>query len=499
MPRRRLLGLAAVSMLLVLIWPGPLVAQQRIWKAGTSRAKITPQQPLWMAGYGGRDHPAEGTLHDIWIKVLALEAADGRRGVVITSDVCGFSKITYETICAQLNRRCGLDRCEVMLTCSHTHTGPALRECLQDYYPMDDQQRALNDQYTLQLEKTIVEKVDEALREMTPATLWASEGTADFAVNRRNNRESEVPELRRRGVKLKGPVDHSVPVLIVRTPQRHLRAAVFAYACHTTTLSFYQWSGDYAGFAQIALEKNHPGMQAMFYMGCGADQNPLPRRSVELCRKYGEMLAAAVEEVLSKPARPKATWGLSRFSRGLSQFSHSENGTVPLRNARVIRQTLSKPARPIAPTLQTLFEFVDLDFERTMTAEDLKDYASKGGLYGRWAKRMLKRLDEGETFAKCYPYAVQVWKLGDDQLWISLGGEVVVDYALKFKATYGPQTWVNGFAHDLTAYIPSRRVWDEGGYEGGALGEYGLPAMRWAPDVEDRITACVQRLVGRLK
>ena len=45
------------------------------------------------------------------------------------------------------------------------------------------------------------------------------------------------------------------------------------------------------------------------------------------------------------------------------------------------------------------------------------------------------------------------------------------------------------------AYIPSRRVWEEGGYEGGYLGEYGLPAMRWTADVEDRITAGVERLV----
>jgi hypothetical protein len=247
-----------------------------------------------------------------------------------------------------------------------------------------------------------------------------------------------------------------VPVLVVRTPEGGLRAVVFAYACHTTTLSSYEWSGDYAGFAQIALEENHPGMQAMFYAGCGADQNPLPRRSVELCRHYGEMLAAAVEEVLRKPCRP------------------------------------------IASTLQTRFEFVDLNFQRTMTAEDLREYAAKGGLYGRWAERMLKQLDEGQTFAKSYPYAIQVWKLGADQLWISMGGEVVVDYSLQFKARYGPSTWVNGFAHDLTAYIPSRRVWEEGGYEGGALGEYGLPAMRWAPDLEDRITACIQRLVAEL-
>jgi hypothetical protein len=485
--------LSVALVILVSTWAGAVAGEEMGWKAGTARAKITPDEPLWMAGYAARDRPAEGTLHDIWIKVLALEDAEGRRAVVITSDVCGFSKISWETICDALKGRFGLDRSRVMLTCSHTHTGPALRECLRDYYPMSDEQRARNNRYTLELEETIAQKVGEALGKMTPAALFAAQGTTDFAVNRRNNRESEVPDLRERGVALKGPVDHDVPVLVVRTPEGALRAAVFSYACHTTTLSLNQWSGDYAGFAQIALEKNHPGMQAMFHVGCGADQNPMPRRKVEFCQKYGEMLAAAVEEVLGT-------------GRGIT--SPPRKGTVPdqpsvgarLRENRDSPRTAAAPlsgtpGRPIAPTLQTVFEFVDLDFERVMTAEDLEGYAAKGGLYGRWARRMLKRLEEGETFATSYPYAVQVWKLGD-QVWISLGGEVVVDYAIKFKAKYGPRTWVNGFAHDLTAYIPSRRVWEEGGYEGGALGEYGLPAMRWAPDLEDRITACVAKLVG---
>jgi hypothetical protein len=109
-------------------------------------------------------------------------------------------------------------------------------------------------------------------------------------------------------------------------------------------------------------------------------------------------------------------------------------------------------------------------------------------------------LDEAKKaqFAKSYPYPVQAWKLGDSQLWISLGGEAVVDYALRLKSTYGKGTWVTAYAQELVAYIPSRRVWDEGGYEGGYLYEYMLPADRWAPDVEDRIVRAVQHMMPSL-
>jgi hypothetical protein len=74
-----------------------------------------------------------------------------------------------------------------------------------------------------------------------------------------------------------------------------------------------------------------------------------------------------------------------------------------------------------------------------------------------------------------------------------------VDYSLRFRAEYGERTWTTSYAHDLTAYIPSRRNWLEGGYEVAYLYEYMLPADRWAPDIEDRIAAAVGRLVRQVE
>lgn len=66
--------------------PSVAAAQPAVWKAGTARVKITPESPLWMAGYGGRDHVAEGTTSDLWAKVLVLEDAKARRVALITLD-----------------------------------------------------------------------------------------------------------------------------------------------------------------------------------------------------------------------------------------------------------------------------------------------------------------------------------------------------------------------------------------------------------------------------
>ena len=167
--------------------------------------------------------------------------------------------------------------------------------------------------------------------------------------------------------------------------------------------------------------------------------------------------------------------------------------------AAAVEEVLRTRMRPIAPHLTTEFQFIDLDYERPLSESQLRASAGKGRYEGRRARRLLEQLKQGKPLAGSYPYPVQAWRLGKNQLWIGLGGEVVVDYSLRLKATYGPQTWVTGCANDVMAYIPSQRVWQEGGYEAGAFSVYGLPTDRWAPGAEERIAACVDRLVKSLK
>jgi hypothetical protein len=431
---------------------------EAVWRAGVSRAVITPETPVWLAGYGSRRVP-DGKLHDLWMKALALEAPDGERAVLITSDFQGVPRSMSDRVFAAVQKKCGLERRQIMFTFSHNHCGPRLGDDLIDYYPVDAEQERLVAEYTDAMVVRTVELVTAAIADLSPAKLEQGEGKATFAVNRRNNREADVPDLIARGVPLAGPVDHSVPVLRVTAPDGRIRAILFGYACHPTTLSFMTWCGDYPGFAQELLEQRHPGATAMFVNTCGGDQNPLPRREVELCRKYGRMLADAVTEAL----------------------------TVPL--------------QAVSGRLQTAFELIELPYLQVVSAADLRALLQdSNSLKARWAVRMLAKLEAGDKFETASPYPVHVWLLGNEMRWIGLGAETVVDYALRFKSEYGNGTWVMGYADDMLAYIPSRRVWEEGGYEGGSsLYEYGRPAFRWQGDMEDRISAAVSRLFRNLE
>lgn len=452
---RRLLRCVVAASVLWLVTVLPALAAPG-WKAGVAKSVITPGKAVWLAGYGSKRVP-DGKLHDLWMKALALEDAEGRRVVLITSDFQGVPKVMSDRVFEQLQRKFQLTRAQVMFTFSHNHCGPRLGDDLVDYYPVEAEQVALVEEYTAVMVTNCVAMVGESLARLAPAELKQGEGRATFAVNRRNNKEAEVPGIIARGEPLKGPVDHTVPVLTVTRPDGKLEVVLFGYACHPTTLSFLTWCGDYPGFAQLEIEKAHPGATAMFVNTCGGDQNPLPRRSVELCERYGKLLATGVEEALKQPLRP------------------------------------------VSSGLRTAFEMIDLPYLKTVSREELEAAAKESGIRARWATRLLQELDRRKQFPDAYPYPVHAWRLGTEMLVIGMGAETVVDYALRFKREFGPGTWVMGYADDMIAYIPSRRVWEEGGYEGGTfLFEYGRPAFRWAGDIEDRISATVHKLVQQV-
>jgi neutral ceramidase len=448
-------SVAIVCLAAVLVFQN---AQAAEWRAGIARAVITPSEPVWLAGYGSKRAP-DGKIHDLWMKALALEDDAKNRAVLVTSDFQGVPKVMSDRVFLAVDEQFGLKRHQVMITFSHNHCGPRLGDDLVDYYPVDPAQVKLVNQYTDLMVKSMVKMIGDSLNDLAPAHLAQGKGAATFAVNRRENPEADVPRMLAEGVPLKGPVDHDVPVLTVARPDGTVRVILFGYACHPTTLSFRTWCGDYPGFAQLEIEQNHPGVTAMFVNTCGGDQNPLPRRTVELCQQYGHRLATGVEEGLA--------------------------GTMT----------------PVGVALRTSFEMIDLPYTKVVDRNDLTQaIESNNVILARWGQRMLAKMDAGEDFPAAYPYPIHAWQLGEEMLVIGMGAETVVDYALRFKKEFGSGTWVCGYADDMIAYIPSRRVWEEGGYEGGAkLYEYGRPAFRWGGDIEDRIAEAVHRLVAEAK
>ena len=191
-------GLICVGISLSLLTQGVAQEGKTSWKAGVAKAVITPEKSVWLAGYGSKRAP-DGKLHDIWMKSLALEAPDGKRAILVTSDFQGVPKEMSDAVFVQLKKKHNLERHQVMITFSHNHCGPRLGLDLVDYYPIEAEQVKLVDEYTDQMVLKMVSMIGESIANLAPATLNMGEGRATFAVNRRNNKEAEVPNIIAKG------------------------------------------------------------------------------------------------------------------------------------------------------------------------------------------------------------------------------------------------------------------------------------------------------------
>ncbi len=458
-----LLCLAAVSCLTALNLPAADRAwandQQTSLKAGVASDVITPEQSMWMAGYAARTKPSDGKVHDLHAKALALEDNRGARLVIVTVDLISIPRPLRDWLEKEVNRRYKLPPQGLLLSASHTHYGPELRaQRVSFWWGLSSEEIRQANKYLEHLQEQLLELVGRAIDNLAPAKLGYTHARAGFAMNRRLKTEGGF----RNSPNPDGPVDHDVPVLRVDGPEGKLQAVVFGYACHNTTLNFYRFCGDYAGFAQLYLEQEHPGTTAMFIAGCGADQNPYPRRgsrSLEYCMEHGRALANGVESALA------------------------------------VRAT------PVRAPIRSVLETVTLEFAEPPTREQLAEQAKSVDKYDRrHAEQLLKELEQTGKICTTYPYLVQVVQFGDDLTMVALAGEVVVDYSLRLKAELaGPPVWVAGYCNDVLGYIPSLRVLREGGYEGGgAMRNTTLPGP-FAPSVEKLIVDKVHELVDRVR
>ena len=423
------------------------------WQAGAAKADITPTESVPLAGYGGKTRMSQRVEHPIWLKALALKDDSGATSVLVTADLVGLSDRMIAVIAKSALEKHGIPRERLILNTSHNHSCPVTEDVLWLYYEFTPEEAAARDRYTQMVYARYEQVIGNAIAALVPAELAFEQGLAGVAVNRRRSRG---PESRAFG----GQVDQDVPVITVKAGNE-IKAIMFGYSCHTTALGGLSINGDYAGFAQLELEKSFPGSVALFVQNCGGDANPLPRirgkdvEATELAGMYGRILAEAVRQVIAGTMKPLSG---------------------PVRAAMGETELFLQPGIPL---------------------EELKQRVPNlTGMPKREFEHFIRQHEQLGSTPDRVKYPIQVWRFGPDFTFIALTGETVVDYSLKFKAAYGwNNTWVCGYNNDLLSYVPSLRVLKEGGYEGvTGMFEYGHRAP-YTETVEQQITTKVEELV----
>lgn len=445
----------------------PMSSTRLSYKAAAASVCITPEEPLWLAGYATRTKPARGKISDLYASALALEDSAGQRFVIASTDVIAVTPAISEPVAEVARTRHGLSRKQLLLAATHTHYAPEFRADKQAFFSIPDEYAARFPNNVERISTALTQAIDQAFERLVPARLIAGKASANFAHNRRN-RSTNVADSP------DNVVDHDVPLLdCVDAAGRHI-AVVFSYACHNTTIDpdDLRYCGDWAGFAKETLQQAHPGLTALFVPGAGADQDPQPRGTIDLSRQHGQQIADAIQ------------------------------------------QAMAGPGIEITGPIQVEWEDVDLALETRCRDTITKMLKCDDPPQQVKAQYLLASLERGETLISSYPAPIQVVRLGSELAILALSGEPVVEWAHKLKdrfekltksapsngeasAHHPPLIWVAGYCNDMFGYLPTRRVQTEGGYEGGRANLWSWIPAPFADDVEDRVTEAVARLVAK--
>ena len=434
---------AALALYLFASLTGRAETPETIRPVGVAKIDITPDFPIRLNGYYGRNAEATNAAQHLFAKALAIGSDADGPAVIITLDNCIVPWGVRAEVLNRLQKRAHLLPERIAICASHTHTAPCLSGAAPNLFGMDipAADQAHIDRYTRIVIDDLVQVALAALKDRRPATLAWGQSKAFFAANRR------TPG---------GPVDDDLPFLTVTDAKGNLRAILANYACHCTTLGgkFTEFCGDWAGYAQEYLEQDHPGAVVMTAIGCAADANPNPRGTLELAQKHGHEFTDAVNT------------------------------------------SLAHTAFPLFGKLECRLKQIELPLDIPTNRLQWEALAKQTNAIGYHARKNLARLDRGEKLETEIPYPVQVWNFGNDLAMVFLPGEVVVDYSLRLKKEFdSARLWVNAYSGYVPCYIPSTRILKEGGYEGGgAMVYYDHPA-RFGPDTEERILYAVHEIM----
>jgi len=408
-------------------------------QVGVATIDITPRYAIRLTGYAVRKKESEGVTQRLWAKALAFGTDRERPAILITVDNCGVPASVRDEVVSRLGKATRIRPEKVAICSSHTHTGPVVKGFAPNIFgeALPPEQQAKVERYTGELTDALETVALRALQNRQPAKLTRALGQAGFAANRRTKG---------------GPVDHDLPALFVSDPSGNIRAVFANYACHCTTLGgeFNEVCGDWAGYAMDEFESKHPNAVALIAIGCGADSNPHPRSGLDLAKRHGSEIATALQTMLAGDHLPV--------------------------NGRLVCRTKQ----------------IQLPFDTLPTRAEWETRAKETNYAGGHARLNLARLDRGEKLPTKLPYLVQTWTFGDSLAMIFLPGEVVVDFSHRLIREFdAKRLWINAYANDVPCYIPSRRIWQEGGYEGGGAMIYYDRPTRLAEQTEDLIISAV--------
>lgn len=416
-------------------------------KAGMAIADISPEKGEELGGYP--HYPRHNTgVHDP-LQAAAMYLNNGTEEIaLVTLDLLFYSKKHVKEVRERIQKACGIPEKHVMISCSHTHSGPWAAGRLDIESLEAGAQQP--EEYVKSLNHKIVTAVENAKKGAFEAEFTS--GTAHCGA------ESGVGGNRRAPG---GPHDPLVSVMAVRDKEKKIRGIFVNYTLHPTFI--HEWStvctADYPGYLKQQLRELHPDAVVGFSQGASGNQSSRYYRqgeSFDEAERVGRILGKAAATVLEHAA----------WSNELPIRTADKSIELELRTFGT-EEELEKKVAQDKKTYEELYEKYGKSENREeyylWQNANLKMLGSEDQLgYVKMQKKGMRI----ELLTDENPAEIQVITLGDTCI-VGVQGEVFVEYALYIKAMAGYEMVVfneltNGC---LPGYLYTPESLVEGGYE----------------------------------
>jgi neutral ceramidase len=415
------------------------------WQAAVAEIDITPPVGFRMAGYFD-ERLSTGTHDPLKAKAIVLQQC-GRRVALVFCDLVGLSLHVTQPTRAQASRASGIPVTNIVITATHSHTGPLFDDVRRDDFHREAMSKYGNDpqekiDYPAFLTAQLVRVIVQARTNLQPAELDAGIATQPgLPFNRRywmkNGKVAFNPgQLNPNIVRPAGPVDSDVGILLVKNRKRaEPIGGLTVFAMHGDTTGGTEFSADYPYGLQQTLRKAF-GSNYVSAFGAGTCGNinhidvskKEPYKGFDVAEKLGDRIGETV-------------------------LADVPNLTPINQPALAVRsKTLMLPLQTVTPhkvaaarVILDRLRDTNIDFYAKVRAVKAVDLAQRG---------------------TNYPMEIQVFRLGSDTAIVCLPAEIFVEFGLAIKAASPfKQTMVIALANDRPCYVPTLKAFTEGGYE----------------------------------
>lgn len=427
-------------------------------KAGFFEADVTPPLGGVMTGYPGRNEPSEGVDDPLYLRIVALEDAQGQRAALVTLDLCKLPRdLTWRTK-SWAARQLGLESPALILNSSHTHSAPPVfAQLCYPHWPVDDE-------YVCTVEQAIRDGLQMALESMAPTQVRFGLHQAHFGVNRRIPQPDQGGRVKM-GPNPDGYYDPDLPVFaFYRADEQTPVAVLYSYACHPTSKSGLNISGDWPGqVAQGLKEQFGADLLPMFAQGAGASIMPRCRYAdgAEQYHQYWRQVAADLADFVRSDAMQPIE---------ISLHAQEKQVLLPYDRSKFLPEA----------------ELLELADPQDSPLPDRYRPANRS-IVRLWARLMLEQMRTG-TMPEGYVMHMTRWQLADGLQLLAMSGEVTAEVGRRVKDLQPDmQTVLLGYCSYTDAYIPTAEMLPQEGHEAfGSLYFHERPAP-FVPELDDII------------